>query len=355
MFGAGAASALALYAVFQTRGVWLGTARVGHRIWHHYWRHIAAFLVAFSALIVVDRQLGGVALESRAALDAFLAEPGARLRHVLTLSYAPDIFDAAGAAPGFAILPTLIVALALTPIVFLMARIRPWLALACCAALWALASQPWRPFLETPAIAWLEPPGDPGTDRSWPLNPFAWQLLFFAGAAFALGWLPRPRVDRRLIWAAGAVLLICAPLAFATAPAREQLAGWSGLEALASERTLGLLRLSHFLALAYLAWIAAGDAGGNLPKVGWSGRVVAAIRRIGAHSIGLLALSLAIAPVLGVLLVEASDSAGPLLAAALANGLGVGALLAAASIAQFYKTPPWKSAPPAARGAKVAS
>ena len=45
------------------------------------------------------------------------------------------------------------------------------------------------PYLNFTAEPWV---GDDDWQRRWFLNPFGWQLVFFTGFSFAMGWLPAP-------------------------------------------------------------------------------------------------------------------------------------------------------------------
>ena len=87
-----------------------------------------------------------------------------------------------------------------------------------------------------------------GSFDGWYFNPFAWQLVFALGVICALRWRSGlPRVRRPLVVLALAVLLGAAILCVAV-----------GLKATAlayldlDKYNLGLMRLAHFLALAYI-------------------------------------------------------------------------------------------------------
>jgi hypothetical protein len=90
------------------------------------------------------------------------------------------------------------------------------------------------------------PSGDPD---GWPFNPFAWQLVFAIGIICAVKWrrgLPRPQ--RRLVALAGAVILVAAILSIKAMGIKATAFAHLDLD----KYNLGVLRLAHFLALAYV-------------------------------------------------------------------------------------------------------
>lgn len=88
-----------------------------------------------------------------------------------------------------------------------------------------------------------------GDGDGWYFNPFAWQLVFAIGIICALRWrsgLPRPQ--RRLVVLAVAIILGAAMLSIRAMGLRA--AAFAHLDLVKSE--LGVMRLVHFLALAYV-------------------------------------------------------------------------------------------------------
>ncbi len=88
-----------------------------------------------------------------------------------------------------------------------------------------------------------------GDGDSWYFNPFAWQLLFSIGVICALKWrrgLPRPR--GYLIVLALAIILAAAILSIKAMGLRADAFAHLDLD----KHDLGLVRLAHFLALAYV-------------------------------------------------------------------------------------------------------
>jgi hypothetical protein len=113
---------------------------------------------------------------------------------------------------------------------------------------------------------------------------------------------------------------------------------WS---ALFNKSDFGILRYVHFLALAYLAWVAAGPGGARLRRGGVAGAVVAVVSQVGQQSLAVFAASMVLARGLGAVLNLAGG--GPLAALAV-NLAGFAAIIAVARAAGFFKARPWKTA-----------
>jgi len=137
------------------------------------------------------------------------------------------------------------------------------------------------------AFAWMNLPADPFGSGTWFFNPFAWQLVFFTGFAFGMGWLPAPPVRRWLVFAAAAYLLLVLPFAWHKIhegfylPGDWALTGWirearAATEPIWWKSWIGGLRYLHFIALAYLAWAAVGPGGRYLSE-GFRARGAASI------------------------------------------------------------------------------
>ncbi|MEO1291712.1 MAG: OpgC domain-containing protein [Pseudomonadota bacterium] len=365
VFCSGAASAMAFLKLFEQRGWWVGTARISYRIYQLYWCHIGVFLAVLTSLTIVDQTLADPERNYVQVLNLsrFVDDPQAFLPSLFTLSYVPNLFD---------ILVMYMVILALLPVVIFLSRWKgvsgtPWVAIAFCVGLWAAASQPWL-VLNTlfgldpqiPVFTALNLSAEPAAVwpedrpmRTWFFNPFAWQLIFFTGFAFAVGWLPRPSTtDRRLIVLAAAIALISMPLDPDGVPVWRLMGAVEGLQPwvrenviaplgpLSSKSFFGLLRYVHFLALAYLVWVAAGEAGSRLPQSGIGGRIVTVVRRVGQQSLAVFIASLVIARLLGVVMSE-WDGRNNLLVTIGVNLTGFALIIAVAYIARYYRNPPW--------------
>lgn len=355
VFCSGAASAIAFLKIFNARGWWIGTMRIVFRIWQLYWCHIAVFFAILTTLILIDNTLTDAnrSYVQTLNLKRFLNDPAAFLPALFTLRYVPNFFD---------ILVMYMVILALIPVVVALSWKSKWLAMGFCVALWALVSQPWLVFLDVPVFTALNLPANPkGKFIDWFFNPFCWQLIFFTGFAFSVGWLPKPPVKWYLILLAIAVLIPSFWLDTDGVPARRLITaypeqfGWitewrtwhrETFGVVYSKTFFGLFRYIHFLALAYLVWIAAGDAGKRLPKSGLGGGIVTIVRRVGQQSLAVFIFSLWISWVLGAWISEMDpDGKGgepvALWVIITANLAGMAAIISVAYIARYFRNPPW--------------
>ena len=323
VFCSGMATSIAFGRVFVERGWWLGTARVAHRVWQIYWAHIGSFLVVCSLMIVADHVVGDDHyVREELYLANFLNAPRAYLPSLLTLAYVPNYFD---------ILPMYMVVLCMVPVVMALARINPRLALACSVVLWLGGT-----------TGWLELRADPLTARTWFFNPFGWQLLFFTGFAFGRGWLPTPPRDGRLIALSILLVVLALPVScqagfqcyagFGHAPILGTVHEW--LAPLIDKHDYGLLRYLHFLATAYLAYLAVGERGRNLV-----GPIPELLRRVGQQTLAVFLASLPVAQAAGMVL----DYVGRnLFTTALANVGGMAVLVLVALVVDWFKASPWR-------------
>lgn len=330
VFCSGMASAIAFGRIFAERGWWLGAARVAHRVWQVYWAHIGSFMVVMSLMIAADAALGvDHYVREELNLASFFDEPRLHLLSLMTLTYVPNYFD---------ILPMYLVLLAMMPFVVGLAGLSRWLAAAVLLAVWAAAQ------------AGLHFTADPMTGRPWFFNPFGWQAVFFTGFAFARGWLPPPPRDRRLVWAALALVVLVAPVS--CQHSFSCFAGWGafpvlgeihdGLGAWIDKINMGPLRYLHFMATAYLAFVAVGVGGSRL-----RGPVAELFRQVGQQTLAVFLAGLVASQLVGIAL----DVVGrTLLTTALANLAGFAILVATARVVAWYKSPPWRK-PPAPRPA----
>ncbi|QEL27147.1 OpgC domain-containing protein (plasmid) [Bosea sp. F3-2] len=314
VFCSGIASALAFGSVFTRHGLWLGTARIAYRIWQVYWAQIGLVLALIALAAALDQLFGLAELARQFA--PLLADPERALLGLATLSWQPDYLD---------ILPMYLVILALVPAMMLARRLHAALPFLITAALYAAV---W--------ITGLNLPGNPWNGAGWFLNPFAWQLIFFTGFFIAMKWLPVPRLgDRRLMAAAAFFILLSVPLSFWGILEHWPLAQAArDLIIPVSEKTdLHILRVLHFLALAYLMlslvepWRDRLDRGaGHL------------LILIGRQSLAAFLASVVLARLLGTV----ADMAGRSeLIVALLNLAGFVLILATALVVGWFKSAPW--------------
>jgi hypothetical protein len=285
VFCSGLASSMAFGGVFAARGWLLGSARIAYRLWQVYWAHVGVFVATVAMLAAIDA--GGWGLPDKSYFDEpyvrpFIEDPARGLPGLLTLRYTPGLFD---------ILPMYLVILALVPAMVVVHRVGGtpafvglsiglWLAASLggwahaapdgVRGLAAALSSVGAAFsaLNLPASPW-----DPAA--TWFFNPFAWQVVFFAGFGLGMGWLRPPPPSRGLILAALAYLVVSLPFAWFRLyaglylPEGSAVAAWlaqvrAAIDPLIWKGPIGGLRVLHFFALAYLAWAAVGPGGARL-------------------------------------------------------------------------------------------
>lgn len=314
VFCSGIASALAFGSVFTRRGLWLGTARIAYRIWQVYWAQIGLVLALIALAAALDRVFGLAVLAQQ--FQPLLADPENALLGLATLTWQPDYLD---------ILPMYLVILALVPVMMLARRLHAALPFLIAAALYAAA---WATGLNLS--------GNPWTGTGWFLNPFAWQFIFFIGFFTAMKWLPVPRLgDRRLMMAAALFILISVPLSFWGILEHWSLAQASrDLIIPASEKTdLHILRVLHFLALAYLVLSLIEPWRDRLNR--GAGHLLILI---GRQSLACFLASVVLARLLGT--IADMEGRGELLVALL-NLTGFALILATACVVGWFKSAPW--------------
>ncbi len=372
VFCSGMASAIAFGKVFDQHGMPMGTFRIAHRVWQVYWSHIGMFFAVFFMVAALNAtEMGTRDYIGQLALQPFLRDPTTQIMGLMTLTYVPNYFD---------ILPMYLVILAMIPLIMGLSRISPYAALGGMALIWLgaqaqnfydegwesakpLAEALW--FLHLPAQYWFEPPRN---TREWFFNPFAWQLIFFTGFAFMRGWIPAPPVKGWLIALASVLVIANMPvdevgLRFWTfdwvkgafgedtaKTARQAIIDWRvDMREWHTKTDQGLFRYVHFLALAYLAWVAVGPKGARL-KIGQvRPAVVAVIRKVGQQSLAVFVTSMVLARLMGFLLDVYSKTPGEpgknqwvVLAV---NLFGFAVIIGTAYAVAWFKGQPWRKLP----------
>lgn len=318
VFCSGVAAALALARVFDSNGWWIGTARISLRIWQLYWAHIAIFTVVLAMNVQFDRWAGGGTSYIDGLNLGHVFGPHAKdvMVGLLTLTYVPNYFD---------ILPMYIVLLALVPVFILVERVSKYAAIALVVLLWGLAK-----------ARLLELPAEPWSNRPWFFNPFSWQLVFFTGFAFVRGWLPVPQYDRRLFLAALGVL--AAGVLIASQPMGQLIAypKWflSAIDPLRDKTHEGLFRYVHFLSLAYVACVFAGEGGKRL-----RGSAAELCRLAGQQALAVFLTGLLLSVMCGYLLQRVGIS-WPW--AIVVNAGGIAVMVSVARLVSWVKTSPWR-------------
>ncbi|MCU0819672.1 MAG: OpgC domain-containing protein [Beijerinckiaceae bacterium] len=310
VFCSGLASAFAFGRVFLRQGYGAGLFRVLSRLWQVYWAHIGLALVMM-ALSVAGWKLTGTDYPARLGLGWFYREPGDGLFSLMTLTFTPAFLD---------ILPMYLVLLAMLPLVMLLGRLSPLLAMAALLVLWLIVQ-----------ITHLNLPGGQGPGGMWFFNPFAWQLVFFTGFAFGLGWLKAPAFEKGvLFWACTAFLVASVPLNFwaihevfpALGELHERLIGVDG------KTNLNPLLYLHFLASAYVVLTLIDPYRERLADF-------RPIIEVGQQALATFMASIALAWSLGMVL----DVTGrDWLTTTAANLVGLAGLIAVARLAKRYKS-----------------
>ncbi|MEL6242675.1 MAG: OpgC domain-containing protein [Pseudomonadota bacterium] len=342
VFCSGMASAIAFGGAFRKSGWLLGTARVGFRVWQVYWAHVGLFF-ATTALVIflTDLDITGRNYWGRLNLWPLFVESEKWtnpdiLLSFMTLRYVPNYFD---------ILPMYMVVLIMMPLIMALSRVSLWAVLAFVLVTWLFAQ---KTLMATLGLPHFGLPAEPWTERSWYFNPFGWQLVFFTGFAFMLGWLPKPPVNAVLIGIALVIVLANVPLS--NIGVRELGLDWakewrSDNRPWFDKSSFGILRYAHFLALAYLAWVAAGDKGARLVAHGthtlariWQG-MLTIILKVGQQSLAVFVVSMFIARIMGFAMDVLGRDTGTVL---LVNLAGACVLVITAYVAGWFKSTPWK-------------
>lgn len=344
VFCSGMASAIAFGRGYDTVGWRLATVRVGFRVWQVYWAHVGLFFATLALTVALtDSGLGvrnywGQLNLWPVFVESELWENPNILLSFMTLRYVPNYFD---------ILPMYMIVLLLMPIIMALAKVNKWLVAAFILGVWTLAQ---RSLLEQLGLSqfYIGFPAEPWSDRPWFFNPFGWQLIFFTGFAFMRGWLPKPPVNKGLILFAAFLVLANIPLS--NIGVREFGFDWAKdirilIKPLIDKSSFGVLRYVHFLALAYLCWVAAGDKGNNLLPRGktalasvWA-KCLAIILKVGQQSLAVFVVSMFTARIMGFVMDIIGRATVTVL---LVNLAGAAILVATAYGAGWFKSQPWK-------------
>ena len=345
VFCSGMASAIAFGGAFARRGWLLGTARVAFRCWQVYWAHICLFF--FTAMMMAALETYGDFEKNyinSLNLKRFFEGTPEQIVGMFTLTYVPNYFD---------ILPMYLVVLALMPFFMALQKIGVWAVVTASIAIWCAAN-----------IGTLHLPAEPWSDREWFFNPFGWQLLFFTGFAFMRGWIPAPPVSKTLFWICVGFIVFSAPFGSwkvfswinAAAPdlGSDLRQVWRAIR-LFDEATgfdfrdktdFSILRYIHFLSLAYVFWVLAGEGGSRLRALsaGAAGQIpqqlMAIITKVGQQSLAVFVFSMAVARLLGFVLDQIGRNAGTF---ALVNLGGFVLIIAVAYTAGWFKSQPWRA------------
>jgi hypothetical protein len=309
---AGFSAALAYGSVIDKRGFVTGSAQVVARIWKLYTAHLGLFVFTAVTVALMAVKFGNPLYFEHVAIVPFFQDPTNAIWQTAALVFLPNYLD---------ILPLYIVLLAMAPMLWVMARIAPALALGASVSLYAVA---WSFDLALPNMA---------TGGSWFFNPFAWQLLFTIGLVSghaALSGIALPRHALLLVLAGGIVLIgLVNSAPWVIIPGFESLA-LPDLWRIDPDKTnLSPWRLAHALALAYLvARLVPRDAAWLKSAIG------RALDDCGRQSLPLFCLGVILSLVGTVVLFEISR-AWPM--QFVVNVVGIGLLLTAGRVLQWYR------------------
>lgn len=318
VFCSGFAAALAFGSTFHKANFAYGTMRIGYRVWQIYVGHLTMFIFIATLVLAMTGLLDGERdYVSQLNLTWFFDHPAQALVGLFTLTYVPNYFD---------ILPMYIGALVLVPAVMALSRIHPWVAMGFVAAVYAGVH----------LFGWMLPAHPENHTIPWFFNPLAWQLLFFTGFAFALGWLPAPRISRPWVIAAVAFVLLSAPAANWDIAKDVDALRWvrEAIWDLQEKTDFGLLRYLHFLALAYIA-IAVVNPRIEALRGDWAKPIVT----VGQNSLAVFLLSMGLSRVAGMALDQIGRSVP---AVALVNIAGLAIIIGFAYWCTMLKKQPWR-------------
>lgn len=330
---AGVSAVLAYGALIERRGLGVGAARIGARLWTLYIAHIAVFLIVCG---VVARAVTGthnpLYLEA-INIQPFFSDTPAAVVDALTLTYQPHYLD---------ILPLYIVLLALFPALYYLVRISPALALAVSALVWQGALRLGLNLPNSGAAGWF-------------FNPFAWQFPFTLGVVIGRAMLLRIAAPRSLpldILAAGFLAFaLLVKLSSGNPLGIAALNDWIESLQIGSDKTnLAVVRVLHLAALAWLfvRFVPAGSAMVSNP----AGRNLAVV---GRHSLEVFCAGIVLSIAGQIVLAETSFALGVQLLVCLT---GISMLLGLGMFLSWYQSVAQHgsvSKPPAALGGSITS
>ena len=233
VFISGLALALAYGRRFE-RGDWTGvTLSLTRRAMLLYGLHVFLSLAGV-AIFVFGAAFGQG--------DSLLSVHGRDLAVTAPVEMVVGVFSLGHQFGYFNILPMYIMILATAPVLLLLAQAGRWPMLAASLALYVMAT------CGCNLPNWPE-------SGSWFFDPFAWQFMAAVGIAVGLGLrtaaIPRSNPLMALAAVVVALSAFCVTDGFSLWPGLEdQVRTWGHLD----KTTLGLGRLVHFLAIAYLIY-----------------------------------------------------------------------------------------------------
>ena len=313
IFISGYSAMLAYGATFERRGFLFASAQVLRRCWQIYVAHVFLVSIFIGHITYVSRRYNNPLFADEMGLAAFVAEPHMTLIQALLLKFKPVNLD---------VLPLYVVLLAIFPAILWGMKKNPPAALVVSAAVYILAN-----------IFNINLPGYP--QGVWFFNPFAWQFLFVIGAFYChtRGASPIERLPPGAVMPITAVYLMLSLFLVAT---------WSNPllaayvpRALAKliypidKTNLDILRLLHFLALAYLI---VSFVRVDAPFLRW--RAFKPVVLCGQHSLHIFCLGAFLSFAGHFFLTEVNSSRA---AQIFVSALGIGLMVALAGLLAWYR------------------
>jgi hypothetical protein len=246
---------------------------------------------------------------------ALAGDPIGTLLGLASLSFVPDLLN---------ILPMYVILLAFVPLAMALFRINALLVFMASLALWVVVQETGLNLRAS------------GAGRTWFFDPFAWQLIFFTGFAFGMGWVPRLGLNHPVLLAiSAAAVVLSVPLNFW---AFTDNVGWLRAahdrlipDGIVATTRLDMLRYAHFLCLAYvmLSLLARRPNAIRDPHLSW-------VLLIGRQSLPAFVATVVLAWSAGIVLdVDGRGFA----ATATVNLLGFAAIYTVARTAAWLKLP----------------
>lgn len=241
VFISGFSAAIAYGRTERQSGFVYMTAHVWRRCWQLYVAHLILFLFYTAQIAWLAARFSNSMYVEELNIARFIEAPHIALVEALTLRFRPANLD---------ILPLYIVLLLAFPFVHRALRVAPMPVLAVSVAL----------YLAARFLGWNLPTSMP--DTGWYFNPFAWQLLFYIGVLAAMAppmskvltrWRPWLGVVAALYLVLSVVVVASWQFTEIGDFARDALPqAWFDWLYPVDKTNLDVLRLVHFLALAYL-------------------------------------------------------------------------------------------------------
>jgi hypothetical protein len=275
IFISGYTAAFVYGRVMFRSGFVIGTARVMKRVWQIYISHLFLLTVIVGEVCFLVAKTHNPFYSKEMEIVQFFKDPGAVLFQALLLRFRPLNMD---------VLPLYILLMFFLPVVLLLMKWRPNVALALSVLLYFLR---WKYDLYLTAY----PAG------YWAFNPFAWQLLFVFGAWCSLGGAGTvARITSSRITLSVSIAYVLAAFGLTlTWYFPDQLGGLvpKRIEQWIypiSKGDLDILRFVHFIALAAITvYFVPGDAPGL--KSPWLRPMIVC----GQHSLEIFCLSIFLA------------------------------------------------------------